>query len=194
MGTIALWVGDSFTRGEGADVPCELTYPHLVSARLDGQCHVDAQNGTGFLNDGFLAGPGLAALIDRLSETARRVSADVVIVDAGRNDGGAAEPGLRAAITRYLTGLRRAYPRARLIMVRPTLLERWQPPEFQQIAVVLRQVAQVHGADVVDPACDEGFAEPGEGPDLVCGDGFHPSAAGQEHYADVLTRLLRARV
>src|SRR5664280_2319187 len=192
MGVTALWVGDSFTRGEGADVSQERTYPHLVSARLGWLCHVDAQNGTGFLNDGFLAGPGLAALIDRLPETSRRVCADVVIIDAGRNDGIADELGLRAAVSRYRAALREAYPRARLMVVLPTLLDPVQPAEYQQIAIVLRQVAQAHGAEVVDPACDEGFAECGDGPDLVCVDRFHPSAAGQEHYAVVLTRLLRA--
>jgi len=187
----ALWVGDSFTRGEGADVPEEQTYPYLVSARLGWQCHVDAQNGTGFVNDGFLAGPGLAPLIDRLPGTARRVRADVVIVDAGRNDCIAAGPAVRAAVTRYLTALREAYPRARLIVVLPTLLSQWQPPEYRHVAAVLRDTGPAFGADVVDPASVAGFAGPGGGPALACLDGFHPSAAGQAHYAEVLTRLLR---
>jgi lysophospholipase L1-like esterase len=115
-----------------------------------------------------------------------------VIIDAGRNDGIAAELGLRAAVSRYLAALREAYPRARLIVVLPTLLDPVQPAEYHRIAVVLRQIAQAHGAEVVDPGCDEGFAESGDGPDLICVDRFHPSATGQEHYADVLTRLLRA--
>ena len=190
MDVTALWVGDSFTRGEGADVPEEQTYPYLVSARLGWQCHVDAQNGTGFVNDGFLAGPGLAPLIDRLPGTAQQVRADVVIVDAGRNDCIAADSAVHAAVTRYLTALREAYPRARLIVVLPTLLSRWQPPEYRHVAAVLRDAGPAFGADVVDPASAPGFAEPGAGAALVCIDGFHPSAAGQAHYADVLTQLL----
>lgn len=192
MGVTALWVGDSFTRGEGADVPAAQTYPYLVSARLGWLCHVDAQNGTGFLNNGFLAGPGLAPLIDRLPDTARRVQADVVIVDAGRNDGAASGAELRTAITRYFAGLRAAYPQARLVVVLPTLLEVWQPLEYRHVAAVLREVGPVHGAAVVDPSGVEGFAEPGPAGALVCVDGFHPSAAGQTHYADVLTELLHS--
>lgn len=191
MALTALWVGDSFTRGEGADAPAEATYPHVVSARMGWRCHVDAQNGTGFLNDGYLAGPGLAPLIDRLPDDVRRVDADIVVVDAGRNDGVAAEPGLRAAISRYLTAVRAAYPRARVIVVLPTLLDQWQPPEYHSVRVVLHDVATGLGADVVDPASVVGFAEDPDGTELVCLDGFHPSAAGQAHYADVLTELLR---
>jgi hypothetical protein len=160
VGVTALWVGDSFTRGEGAGVPPELTYPFLVGSELGWTCRVDAQNGTGFLNDGFLAGPGLAALIGRLPATSRAGDADVVVVDAGRNDGIAAEPGLRAAPDGYLSALRAAFPTA-------------------------------HDADVVHPAAVEGFADTADGRDLVCLDGFHPSAAGQEHYAEVLVPLLR---
>lgn len=190
MGVTALWVGDSFTRGEGADVPENQTYPYLVSARLGWQCHVDAQNGTGFVNDGFLAGPGLSALIDRLPGTARQVRADLVIVDAGRNDCIAAGPAVRAAVTGYLAALRDAYPRGRLAIVLPTLLSQWQPPEYRHVAAVLRDAGPAYGADVVDPASVAGFAAPGAGPALVCLDGFHPSAAGQAYYADVLTLLL----
>ena len=176
MGVTALWVGDSFTRGEGAEVSQEQTYPHLVSARLGWLCHVDAQNGTGFLNDGFLAGPGLAALIDRLPETTRRVCADVVIIDAGRNDGMATEPGLRAAASRYLAALREAYPRARLIVVLPTLLDPVQPPEYQQIAIVLRQVAQAHGWRSSIPPAMKGSPSPVTGPTWSASTGSTPAS------------------
>jgi lysophospholipase L1-like esterase len=189
--TTALWIGDSFTRGEGADVPAAQTYPYQVSARLGWHCHVDAQNGTGFVNDGFLAGPELATLIDRLADTARSVQADVVIVDAGRNDGLASEADLRAAITRYFVALQGAYPHARLVVVLPTLLHVTQPWEYRQVAVILRDVARQHDASVVEPSTVEGFAQPGAAGPLVCFDGFHPSAAGQAHYADVLADLLR---
>ena len=115
-----------------------------------------------------------------------------MIVDAGRNDGVASGPELRAAITRYFAALRAAYPQARLVVVLPTLLEAWQPLEYRDVAAVLREVGRVHGAFVVDPAAVEAFAHPGTGGDLVCLDGFHPSAAGQAHYADVLTEPLRS--
>jgi len=115
-----------------------------------------------------------------------------VIVDAGRNDGMAPEAELRAAITRYVAALRAAYPQARLVVVLPTLLDTTQPWEYRQVATVLRAVGLEHHAAVVDPSTVEGFAEPGAAGALVCFDGFHPSAAGQAHYADVLTELLRS--
>lgn len=197
MDLTALWVGDSFTRGEGAGVPPERTYPLLVGARLGWTSHVDAQDGTGFVNDGFLAGPGLDVLMGRLPATIRRVpAADLVIVDGGRNDAGTPAPPLRRAIGGYLGAVRAAYPSARLVVVLPTLLDRHQPPEYRDVSRVLREVAREHGAAVVDPAGVDGFAAPdgGTGASLVCFDGFHPSAAGQAHYADVLTGLLGSLV
>jgi hypothetical protein len=110
--TAALWVGDSFTAGEGALVPAALTYPHLESSRLGWACHVDAQNGTGFVSDGHPASPDCAPLIHRLPDDVRRYTADVVIVDAGRNDVDASIPRLQAAILEYLTAVRTAYPAA----------------------------------------------------------------------------------
>ncbi len=190
MGLTALWVGDSFTRGEGAGVAAPLTYPYLVGDRLGWRCHVDAQNGTGFVNDGFLAGPGLAPLPDRLPATAGTVAPDLVVVDAGRNDAGVPDPVVRESVTRYLAALRSTFVRAQVVVVLPTLLGPWQPPEYRVVAAVLRQVADQDGAQVVDPCDVDGFADPGDGEALVCPDGFHPSAAGQRHYAEVLAQLL----
>jgi lysophospholipase L1-like esterase len=195
MNVTALWVGDSFTRGEGAGVPPERTYPHLVGARLGWTCHVDAQNGTGFVNDGWAAGPDLAPLAVRLPDDVRRWAPDrvgVVVVDGGRNDAGVPEPALRRAVAEYLTALRSAYACARLVLVLPTLVDTVQPPEYDVVARVLRTAAPAVGAAVVDPVGAGTFADAARNRPLVGPDGFHPSAAGQAHYADVLARLLPA--
>ncbi len=101
------------------------------------------------MSDGVLAGPGLAPLVYRLPHTASRVEADVVIVDAGRNDGVTSEPELHAAVTRYFTALSAAYPQARLVVVPLTLLESWQSVEYRHVAVVLREVGQAHHTDIL---------------------------------------------
>ncbi|MFZ0158879.1 MAG: SGNH/GDSL hydrolase family protein [Kineosporiaceae bacterium] len=187
----ALWVGDSFTAGEGAQVPAPLTYPHLVSARLGWTCHVDAQNGTGFVNDGFAASPECAPLIRRLPDDVRRCAADVVIVDAGRNDAGTSIPVLRQAVSEYLTALRTAYPMARLVLVMPSLVDQVQPVEYRRAGEVLREASAACRAEVIDPAEAGAFEDARRNRGLVCDDGFHPSAAGQAHYADALAALLQ---
>jgi lysophospholipase L1-like esterase len=191
MAQTALWVGDSFTAGEGAWVPASATYPYLVSARLGWECAVDAQNGTGFTNDGWLAAPDYAPLIQRLADDVRRYAADVVIVDGGRNDVEAGTDTLHRAIGEYLSAVRAGYPAARLVLVLPSLVDRHQPPEYGRVSGILRELAPAHRAEVVDPAGAGAFADPDRNRLLVCEDGFHPSAAGQAHYADVLTELLR---
>jgi lysophospholipase L1-like esterase len=186
----ALWVGDSFTAGEGACVPAALTYPHLISARMGWACHVDAQNGTGFVNDGHAASPAYAPLIHRLHGNLRRIAADIVIVDAGRNDVEAPTPLLRAAVLEYLTALRSTFPTARLVLVAPSLIDPAQPPDYRRVSAVLREAAPTCHALVIDPVDAGAFQEGRHHPGLVCDDGFHPSAAGQAHYAVFLARLL----
>jgi lysophospholipase L1-like esterase len=190
MTDAALWVGDSFTAGEGADVPASLTYPHLVGERLDWVCHVDAQAGTGFVNSGFLASSEYAPLLARLPDDVRRFAADVVVLDGGRNDVDVAPTALRVAIDTYLTALRGSYPDARVVIVLPSLVDEVQPQEYRRIGGLLREAASSYRAAVVDPAGTGAFADPALNRTLVCEDGFHPSAAGQAHYAEVLTRLL----
>ena len=188
----ALWIGDSFTRGEGAEVPHHLTYPFLVGEALGWTTTVDAQNGTGFVNDGFLAGPGLAPLQGRLAANARHVpTVDVVVVDGGRNDAGYPTAQVTAAIGAFLDALGRTYPTARLVLVEPSLLAPAQPPEYEEVAGVLRELAP-SGAVIVAPAGSALFTPAQGWRQLVCPDGFHPSAAGQRHYADVLTADLGA--
>lgn len=186
-----LWVGDSFTAGEGAGVPPRLTYPHVVGERLGWTCHVDAQAGTGFVNDGFAASPEFAPLVRRLPDDVRLFAADVVVVDAGRNDIDAGPTVLERAVDDYLSALRAAYPQAAVVLVLPSLVAAGQPPEYVRVADVLRRAAEAHGARTVDPAAAGAFDGAGPADALVCADGFHPSARGQARYAEVLEPLLR---
>ncbi len=193
MKGVALWVGDSFTAGEGARCSPDLTYPHLVSSALGWACHVDAQCGTGFVNDGWAASPDYGPLIRRLSRHPR-VSPDVVIIDAGRNDAQCPAAQARRAVEEYLDALGSRYPKAAIVLVAPTLVDVVQPPDYERMGAVLRASASKHSAAVVDPAAAGAFADAGANRRYVCEDGFHPSAAGQERYAEVLTPLLSAAI
>jgi hypothetical protein len=76
-------------------------------------------------------------------------------------------------------------------IVAPSLIERVQPPDYRRIEAVLREAAPTCRAVVVDPFEAGAFHDSGHNRVLVCDDGFHPSAAGQAHHAEVLTRLLQ---
>ena len=114
-GRVTLWMGDSFTAGEGSGLPAARTYPHVVSERLGWQCRVDAQNGTGFVNDGWAASPDHAPLIGRLRDQVHRGDASIVILDAGRNDVEATVGELEAAVAECLAALREVHPSARIV-------------------------------------------------------------------------------
>lgn len=175
------------------DAPPELTYPHLVSLALGWACHVDAQCGTGFVNDGWAASPDNESLIRRLSRHPR-TSPDVVVIDAGRNDAQFPQAQAHRAVEAYLGALRTRYPDAAVVLVAPTLVDVVQPPGYERIGAVLRAVAPMHSAAVVDPAAAGAFAHAEANRRHVCEDGFHPSAAGQQRYAEVLTPLLAAAI
>ena len=122
---VGLFVGDSFTAGTGASSPDE-GEACLTAKALGWICKLDAQGSTGFLADGSAISPSFAPLAERLQRTHERFLADVVVVDAGRNDGGV-RPALRRAVRDYLGQLRDTWPKAAIVVVVPYFLDRDQP-------------------------------------------------------------------
>jgi hypothetical protein len=116
---VSLWIGDGYTAGVGAASP-DTGASCVAAAELGWTCELDAQEGTGFVNDGHLLGPDNQTLIDRLDELDPSLDPDVVVVDAGRNDLRVVSTlTLEHAITEYLTALRQRFPTAELIEIVP---------------------------------------------------------------------------
>lgn len=168
---VALWVGDSYTNGHGAPRPAD-GYPCLVSDRLGWTCKLDAEGGTGFVNDGSGASPANEPLSHRLDTTSESVDPDVVVIDAGRNDFAATPGEFRRAVTSYLNDATAAYPDAKFVVILPFILGR-SHFDYKTIDHTVRVAATDIGATVIDtttPAWQR----------LVNGlatvDGLHPTA------------------
>lgn len=184
----SLWLGDSYTAGWGAPSQSQAE-SCLTAAAMGWACSVDAQGGTGFVNDGHANSEDFAPLGERLAQDTARYSPDVVVVDMGRNDGKFPRSQVEAAAARDLGTIHEAWPNAELVVIAPYFMNGGSlGPDFA--AFLERQVDQYDGA-LVDPVA-EGWI----GPDtagMTIPDHVHPSPSGHRyisrHLAEDFKRL-----
>lgn len=183
---VSLWLGDSYTGGAGA--PSQEAAESCGTATLMGwSCSLDAQGGTGFLADGRANDESYSPLPDRLSDTVARIpEADVVIVDAGRNDGTTMETSAEV-ISAYFTRVRDAYPDATIVIVVPYFMDGTGRSDwYAQFAS--DEAESLEPAVVIDPIAEGWISE--ETADLTIADGVHPNAEGHRLIAENLARRL----
>ncbi|HLR84729.1 MAG TPA: SGNH/GDSL hydrolase family protein [Nocardioidaceae bacterium] len=181
-----LWVGDSYTVGHGTPGPA-YGYPCLISARLNWTCKLDAQGGTGFINDGTQADPSNVALPDRLEDTSQKVDPDLVVIDAGRNDYRATPAAMRHTVNKYLADAHAAFPDARFVVILPFVLGQSRF-DYSMINFTIRRAARNGGDIVIDtttPAWRRYIAK------LPTVDGLHPTARSHRLLARQFTKTFR---
>jgi len=185
--TVSLWLGDSYTAGTGAD-SLHSGEACLTAAKLDWLCKVDAQGGTGFLADGHINSSKFKPLRGRLRATAAKYEADIVVIDAGRNDGSAAEEDLRAAVASYVEDVHGAWPRAKIVAISPYFVSSRSRPLGDWFVNFERDVVERYEGIFIDPI-EDGWAGQRDG--LTLPDGVHPNQAGHEYIAEHLSRTLK---
>ena len=186
-----LFIGDSFTEGTGAVSPRQ-GYPCLTAVAMGWVCNLDAQGGTGFLNNGHLNSARNEPLAARIDDDTQRYVADVVVVDAGRNDGNRPVAQVAAAMRSYLSAVHTAFPRARLVMIVPAYVDSTPAnyPFGVQLGQEMRDAVKKYDGVVVDPLSgnwrgDRSMAR------LTGNDGVHLSPYGQRLWASYLTKALK---
>jgi lysophospholipase L1-like esterase len=188
----ALFVGDSYTAGTGAADP-QQGYACLTATAMGWQCNVDGEGGTGFLGDGHFNSAAFSPLPDRLQRDATKFLADVIIVDAGRNDGRFPVHDVLTAANNYLQRLRRVWPKAPIVVIVPGYL--WSTPEDDPFSVQLvrglRSLLPEVGGYLIDPVGGR-WIRPEQVSTLTWTDGIHPNASGHRYLAQRLTDALRA--
>jgi lysophospholipase L1-like esterase len=175
-----LWLGDSFVNGDGAD---GMNYPSLLAPRLGWVVNRDAQGGSGFVADGRRANPSYTRLIDRLDSDTKRYTADLVIIDAGRNDNAVPAAKLNRAIRKYLRAVHTAYPNARIAVVLPTFLTPANP-DLLRIGESLKRLAAPYDAVIIDPVGGKWVKSPAAMRRFIGPDHTHPNQSGQHWFAD----------
>jgi lysophospholipase L1-like esterase len=193
--TAVLWIGDSFPAGTGASEP-DLAYPNLVASQFGWLLGTDAQGGTGFIADGHLNQARFTPLIGRVLDDKATWLADIVVIDAGRNDAREAESDLLPAVSDYLAAIVKVYPKARYVLVVPQFLTVDHPETARAVGDLYRQwAARRPGTVVIDPIRDRWLTDPEKARALVAEDGVHPNDEGHEWYAErFVTAFERAGV
>lgn len=182
----ALWLGDSYTLGTGAANAAQ-GEACLTSTALGWNCRLDAEGGAGYVYKGSIAGN--KPLPARLAETRSAYSdPDVVLVDAGRNDGTLPAAEVRSAASKYLTAVRAAWPNARLVLITPYYMT--STGEFGPLPALYRARAKELHAQVIDPIA-EGWISPAKTGSLTIADKVHPTPAGHQWIAQHLAADLR---
>ncbi len=187
-----LFVGDSFPAGNGVH-DSNATYPQLLAKATGMEPEVDAQGGTGFINQGPGSGQGRTArLVDRLDGTASTFpNVELLIVDAGRNDLDWPVDDVATAISDYLVQARKHWPRAQFVVIVPTFISASQRDGYERLVQEIVASANRVGGTVIDPVAD-GWYDNVRTSDLLTSDEVHPNAQGHAFIAERLERSLRA--
>lgn len=184
----ALWIGDSYTAGTGADEP-DTSEAFETCGRLGWVCYTDAQGSTGFLNNGHALAKANRPLPKRLADDAREYRPDIVVVDAGRNDTDASPDELAATATDYFARLHQAFPKARLVAIAPYWMNPATPVPAG-FAAVERGLVEKYGGTFIDPKAAGWIND--QSAQLVIADRAHPNQAGHNYLGRHLAAAVKA--
>ena len=183
-----LLVGDDFASGYGG-IPRN-AYPYILCNAANLNCNVDAQSGTGLLNDGRDYSPDVQRLIERLEKDHKWYNADLVVIDAGRNDSRAPLTSLSRALDKYLTSVGQLWPNAKVVVLAPAQLSNVQEPDYPLRTAAIGDVVSRHGGTLIDPVA-EGWYDGVDLSSIRTEDGLHPSPLGHQLIARKLGESLQ---
>jgi hypothetical protein len=172
----SLWIGDSYTAGEGAS-SAQDAESCRAAAVMGWICNLDAEAGTGFVNDGHVNEP----VASRLATDRTQYLADVVIVDAGRDDVTFAASRVRRAIAMTFRRIHADWPKARLVVIDPYLMTSSKEID-PALTQYLRSTTKRYGGLFLDPIA-EGWISPAKTQGLTTADGLDPKPAGHRYIA-----------
>lgn len=183
-----LVMGDDYASGYGGIA--RNAYPYILCNAVDVNCNVDAQTGTGLLNDGRAYSPDVDRLIERLARDREWYSVDLAIIDAGRNDAQAPLTSLSRALDKYLKRVGELWPDARLVVLGPATLSKEQAPDYPLRVAAMRDVVTRHGGILIDPAA-EGWYDDVDLSTIRAEDGLHPTPLGHQLIARKIAEALQ---
>jgi lysophospholipase L1-like esterase len=168
-----LFVGDDF----GAGYQGAYAYPQVMCDWYGLNCNVDAQPGTGFINNGRGYSMSNSRLIDRLPRDRRMYDANFVVIDAGRNDLTAGVEAYGQAMEQYLTEVRRFWPAAQIAVVAPSNLSADPPAYYAVLVSTIGHITDTFGGVLIDPVA-EGWYDGVDVSTIQNPDHVHPNQAG----------------
>jgi lysophospholipase L1-like esterase len=180
-------IGDSFTSGSLQGGVGPNGWPALVRKSLsDENIDIDiryaAEGGAGYANVGSYGGVfggQVSAVVGN--------ACDLVVFFGSTNDGVAPPDQLRTAVGADFAKAKALAPHAKLLVIGPTWPTPDPPPELVRVRDILRDQAAAAGAVFVDPLAEHWIADE---PQLIGGDGTHPTDEGHEYLARKIAPLI----
>ncbi|BBY30229.1 Rv0518 family GDSL lipase [Mycolicibacterium sediminis] len=184
-------VGDSYTTGSneggnGARNWTGLAWQKLARQGLQVDAEVAAEGRAGYVVRGYQN-----SVFGDLAPRAVRPDDALVVFYGSRNDQDADPLMLASAAQGAFDFARRTAPAARLLVIGPPWPTADVPPAVLQIRDVLRLTAGIAGATFIDPLAEGWFVGR---PELIGGDGVHPTDAGHAYMADKIAALIAAEL
>lgn len=184
-------IGDSYTAGsgEGGNGPRswpELAWQLLAKRGVDIDADVAAEGGAGYGQRG-----SRGRVFEDLTAQAVRRNDVLVVFFGSRND----QPVNPQKFPEMAAGTfqlaRYAAPTAKFLVIGPPWPTATPPAEVLRIRDSLRAEAAASGAVFVDPIAEGWFVNR---PELIGGDGVHPTDAGHQYMADRIAPLIYSQL
>lgn len=179
---LTLFIGDSYTAGESS---AEMSYGCRAVAQVGSLCAVAAMAGTGFVSGGPAnrwVNPYLGestSFSERIPHLAAQYDPAVVVLDGGRNDVFAPPAFVYTEMVRTIEAVRRTWPSAQIIFVRPRFLAK--PDDdlgfSDRFMEKLQSDPASQGVTFVDPISS--FTDT-DTSGLLGPDGIHPNHQGYQ--------------
>jgi lysophospholipase L1-like esterase len=184
-------VGDSYTTGskEGGEGPNGWTtraWQLLAQQGLPVRADVAAEGGAGYGTRG-----NRGSVFEDLAARAVKADDNLVVFYGSRNDE-KAEPTLYSIMVYGAFQLaRRTAPDARFLVIGPPWPTADPPQAILRIRDTLRYQSGLAKAAFVDPIAERWFVD---NPELIGGDGVHPTDAGHIYMADKIAPLIATQL
>jgi lysophospholipase L1-like esterase len=185
---LTLFIGDSYTAGESS---AEMSYGCRAVVEIGSLCAVSAMAGTGFVSGGPANrwvnpyGGESSSLGERIPHLAAQYDPAVVVLDGGRNDVFATRKFVYTEMIRTITAIRRTWPNAQIVFVRPRFLA--NPGDDlgfgDDFMKQLQSDPATQGVTFVDPISS--FADTDTSA-LLGPDGIHPNHEGYRRLTSAL--------
>ncbi|WP_235717484.1 SGNH/GDSL hydrolase family protein [Mycolicibacterium goodii] len=192
---LALFIGDSYTAGESS---AELSYACRAALRMGWLCALSAVGGTGYISGGPAnrwddpyVGKSLS-FIERIPHLSAKYDPDLVVLDGGRNDDFAPRTYAFEETVSTIGEVRRAWPRAQVVFIRPRLLAdpRDDLGMTNEFVARLHATPEAKGVIFIDPLSALSGTDTS---DLLASDKIHPNAEGEKQILAALIRALQTQ-
>ncbi len=186
----ALFIGDSYTGGTGAD-RSDGGFAWTVASKMGWKPAIDGEGGTGYVSRGPQTLDRRRPVGERIADDTEQFDFDYVIIAAGLNDSsrGYSARKIEAEAAAAFRAVHEAEPQARLIVIGPFWPGGgWVFKSAQEVSASVKKAALADGALYLDPFGERWLTgrkgdNNGNAERYISNDGIQPNQQGHDYLA-----------